>query len=507
MSFESILFDARHLEMQTQPVCFPDLCLDQVVEAFTAGRKGYDLKPFFWTPLQDVDLIRYRHEVMRDLESGSLLAEVKSFAQSMTMVRRYLAMAEKFEFPLHREGWFLQAALEYCQAVAVLSAALSQADVQSRGFLALRAYLQAYASGHHFNELVSQALKLDDELASVKYCINIRGSTVKVRRYGAESDYSTEVEQTFAKFKQGAVKDYRLTLYARGGMNHVEARILELVARLYPTIFAELKLFCTDQASLVDDLLRRFDQEIQFYVAYQDHIAPMKRAGLSFCYPEIAVLDKDVYSEQAFDIALASRLAWEGAPVVPNDFFLQDAERVVIVSGPNQGGKTTFARTFGQLHYLASLGLPVPGLRARLILPDRIFTHFEKEEDIRNLRGKLQDDLVRIRAILGQASPGSLLILNEIFSSTTLQDAVFLSTKLMARIADLDMLCVWVTFIDELASYSNKTISMVSTVNPDNPVERTFKIVRKPADGLAYALSLAERHGLTRTRIEERIQP
>jgi hypothetical protein len=507
---ESILFDAAAElgagDTSAAPEYFRDLNCDQVVDAIVAGKQEYDLPPFFYASLGSVDAVAYRHEVFQDLEDAALFDRVNAFAGKMHDVRQRLTSLAKLLYPEQKQSWFLEAVGSYRDAILSFSKDLDKAELKSRALCSFRAYLSTYIKSARFRSLVSEAEAISCALSRVKYCVLIKGSSFTVRRYDSEPDYSVQVEKIFEKFKQGASRDYRVEFRERDDLNHVEAKILEFVGRLHPDVFSALANYVSKYQNFLDSRVATFDREIQFYVAYLDYISPLRKAGLPFCYPAVSAHSKEVYDYDGFDIALAHKLVKDGATVVRNDFHLRGKERVLVVSGPNQGGKTTFARMFGQLHYLASIGCPVPGRRAQLYLFDRLFTHFEKEEAVETLRGKLEDDLVRIRRILDQATPRSILIMNEIFTSTTLEDEIFLSRKVMKRIADLDLLSVWVTFVDELASNGPQTVSMVSTIVPDNPALRTFKIVRRPADGLAYALAIAQKYRLTYESIKERIR-
>jgi DNA mismatch repair protein MutS len=505
----SILFgdaDARAaVEDRDPPAFFADLNLDQVVDSITAGRDDYRLKPFFYRRLRSVDAIAYRHEIFRDLERRDLYDHVAQFTATMRTMREYLAQAAKLHYRYQKEAWFLDAVDLYCDGVARLGRDLQRTELGSRGFHAFRDFLEWYVASSGFTELVRETKRLKEELARITYCIQIKGSRVRVSRYEDEPDYSAEVESTFEKFKLGAVKDYRAEFPTWPDMNHVEGRVLGLVAQLYDETFSSLDAYCERHRDYLDATVGAFDREVQFYVAYLEYVSRLQKSGLRFCYPRVSDRAKEICARQTFDIALANRLVKEGSPVVCNDFELREPERVIVVTGPNQGGKTTFARMFGQLHHLASIGCPVPGAEAGLFLFDHIFTHFEKEEDLQNLVGKLEDDLVRIREILEQATENSIVIMNESFTSTTLRDALFLGKEVMQRIVDLGPLCVCVTFVDELASFSDTTVSMASTVVPENPAERTYKVVRKPADGLAYAWAIAEKYGLTYERLKARV--
>lgn len=507
-AFTSILFEdgAGVEEDVAAPECFRDLNLDRVIEAITAGREEYDLEAFFHRPLESLAAIEYRHEVMRELEGEEVRTAVESFAARLREVRRLLSLLKESRYPRQQQAWFLAAASTYHEAVAALLEDLEDLRLEARGLRAFREFLRSYAASADFASLAAEAEEVAAGLASLRYRLDIEGGRVRVSHYEGEPDYSEQVAATFAKFRQGAVEDYRVKFPSGPEMNHVEAALLDLVARLHPDAFATLADFRQRHEGFADPTVLAFDREVQLYLAYLDYVARFAERGLAFCYPRVSEDRKDLGVAGSFDVALADQLLGAGEKVVLNDWRLDEPERVFVVSGPNQGGKTTFARSFGQLHYLALLGCQVPGRDARLFRCDRIFTHFERREEMTSLSGKLEDDLKRVHAILAAATSRSVIVMNESFGSTTLEDARFLGTEVLQRIFTLEALCVYVTFVDELASLGPSVVSLMSTVDPEDPAVRTFEVIRKPADGRAYATAIARKYRLTSEAVKERIE-
>lgn len=508
VEFHSILYDRADYRSEAdgaaEPEYFGDLNLDQVCAAVTGGRSEYDLAPFFYVPLRDVAEVEYRQAVVRDLEDGRIRAAVVRFASGMARMRERLGMVERLRNRYQKQRWFLDAAAAYRSAVRSLAADLAGLDPRSAGLRAFAGYVAGYTGSVAFAELDAQIEARHAELRSVAYTVHIRGSRVRVGRYDGEADYGAEVTRTFAKFAQEEARDYRKDFKEPADLNHVEEQVIALVAKLFPDVFAGLAELGERYRNFADPRITAFDREVQFYLGYLEFIRPLKKRGLEFCLPEVSADAGEVHAYGTFDLALARRLRRR---VVTNDIRLTAPERILVVTGPNQGGKTTYARAFGQLHHLAALGLPVPGRAARLPLPDRVFTCFEREEDAEAPRGKLEDELVRVHAVLAAATGRSVLVLNETFTSTTLNDALYLGTEILTRITELGALCAYVTFVDELAALNAHTVSLVAAIDPDDPAARTYRIERRPADGLAYAAALAEKYGLTADALKRRLTP
>jgi hypothetical protein len=475
-----------------------------VVGHLTEDREQYELHEFFWTPLQTVEAIAYRHEVFHDIDRREVSNALDRFADAMQLMRQRAEQSAQLRYPLQKQRWHLDGARAYVDAVSRLSEALEAAAIDSRALQALAHWLRTYVASRGFTSLRSDVGAVQDALADLTYCVDVVADRVTVRRYDEEPDYSAQVAETFERFRQGDVEDHRVRFTSWPDMNHIESAILDGVAKLFPEAFESLSRFAVDHHEYVDATLARFDREVQFYLTYQEMRRQLDKAGLATSYPRVSKRSKHLVANDTFDLALTIKLTPAGH-VVTNSLELAGRERIMIVSGPNQGGKTTLARTFGQLFYLARLGVPVPGSATQIPLCDEVFTHFEREESHQDLSGKLEDDLLRVHDILDRATTRSVVVMNEIFTSTTLQDAIALGCRILSEIVRLDLLCLCVSFVDEYVAVSDTTVSMVSIVSPDDPSERTLKLERRPPDGTAHALALASKYRLTYPELRGRL--
>jgi DNA mismatch repair protein MutS len=492
-------------DVDTPPDCFCDLHLDQIIAAVTAGHADDQLGRLFYAPLHEVSTVEYRHEVFHDLDCDETRPPIENFVAGMATMRRRLHQAQHLWHPLQRQGWFVYAVETFCDAVTMLRNDLNRVEPASRGLRDLAHHVTSYVDSNRFQALVVDTQAVQDQLHNVRYTVHIEGLRVHVDKFAGQPDYSAKITATFERFATEVSTDYHVRLENFTDMDHVEEQILDCVAKLYPETFALLDAYCRRNEHFIEPTIARFEREIHFYLSYREFIRRFTSAGLSFSYPDVTTEPGAVRAEDAFDLALAIKSVDDGEPVVTNNFRLSGPERIFAVTGPNQGGKTTFARTIGQCAYLASLGCPVPASRAELTLPDQIYTHFERQESLSTLHGKLDDELVRIRDILSRATQASIVIMNESFSSTTVDDALLISTEVLERIIRLQCVAVYVTFLDELASLDPTCVSMVGEVAQHDPTQRTFKFTRRPADGLAYAAALADKYGLNHDVLLHRI--
>ena len=131
------------------------------------------------------------------------------------------------------------------------------------------------------------------------------------------------------------------------------------------------------------------------------------------------------------------------APFVPNDVHLDDARRMLIVTGPNMGGKSTYMRQTALIALLAYTGCFVPAATARIGPVDRIFTRIGASDDLTGGRSTFMVEMTETANILHNASPESLVLLDEIGRGTSTYDGLALAwataTYLASRVRAFTM--------------------------------------------------------------------
>ena len=391
----------------------------------------------------------------------------------------------------------------YVDAVVGLTQCLQRRHVRSLALTRLRDHLVDYCATPTFQDLASGTARVREALSGVAFGLRIEGERVTVGPALGGEDFAAEVRGVLAPFlprDEDETAEQRRQHHAR--ITPLEARAVRLVVRQSPEPFQALAAHCARHATFVDPVLLRVADEAEFYLAVRRLTDPLVAEGMPRCYPELVAEDQATTVRDGHDLALALT----GAGVVGNDVVTEGLERQLVVTGANQGGKTTFARMVGQLHHLAAIGMPVPATTAHVRLVDAVHTHFEGPEELADEEGRLVADLRRLDRILRRASPRSVVILNELFSSTSYADARDLGHRVLHHLSEVGALTVFVTFVDELATTGPQTVSLVAQVMDDDSGRRTYRVVRQPPVGVAHADALARRHGLGHDQVVARVR-
>ena len=477
------------------PIAAGDLRLNELALAFETGREGLGLGALLLAPLGDAEDITWRHEVFRDLEGPDVAGVLRAFTAGVRAVDAHAVRASRLPRGRERSGWQLAALEAYVAAIDGLGEGLRASTPASRGLRGIDGWVTGYRGSVAFTTLRADVARASAALAAISYRLRIGEHRITVERARDEPDLGTEVREAFARFGHPAGPTSPARAPATRDLDPIETAILDRVARLYPEAFAAVDACVREHAGYLEPTVSAMGRDASFYLAWLDLVAPVVAAGLPLCHPTVSPPGSELRVTGLYDLALALDHVAAGRSVTPNDVLLGPGERLLVVTGPSEGGKTTLARALGQLHHLAAAGLPVPATAATVPLIDAIHTLFDRGEDPALAGGRLEADLRGIAAILPATGPASLVILNETFPSTTVADALDLSGAVLDDFGARSARTVAVTFLDDLAGRPD-AVSLACVVDPLDPGVRTYRFGRRPADGRAFAHAIAERHGL-----------
>ena len=490
----------------------------------------------------DPDEIRYRQEVLQDLLDSPALAEgleaVLPRLSQLGFLRDY-PYTTFLERVINRLG-----ELEtYVDCVRQLRELFEDPRVlvRSRGFLRLRDALIEQERQPEFQSLVRQLPELRRQasgVSSITIGINLdaqlrpvaatllsfndkpfagRGDTLISRLLGESAN--GEDSRGIARLHV-VPKDMPSAPTSIGGkefrrpdpflfplfrdLDQTLRRVMEPVSRALQAYMA-----------VHSHLLAELEVEVAFFLSGARLVRQMQAAGLAMCRAEIAPREERVCTVRSmYNLLLALRTlqARPGAPldIVPNDVDFGEARRIFVLTGPNQGGKTTYTQGVGVLQVLFQAGLYVPGETARISPADNIFTHFPLEEKPETEAGRLGEEAQRLGQIFQQATRCSLVLFNESLTTTSPGESIYLARDILRALRLWGVRAIFVTHLHELAedidALNNSTAgesriaSLVAGVVEDGDADsarRSFRITASPPMGRSYARDIAHRHGIS----------
>ncbi len=483
--------------MKISPQAQTDLMLSDYLDRIFQGHHGdhsLDWTSFLTTDTQD---LLYRREVLQELsQNPSLIESMTQVCKCLSQIHvlQDMPVSDEFYAESIREFSVLQLAHSTLSALSEQLHALSAAGgIRSRGLLALEEIVsskvassftadfekrwQQYASG--LDELGSYRIRftLDPEL----HVSGAALTAIQKERFVKSSFGSRTLKE-----KRQPDKPWDLT-----PLKEMKTPAEELVR---VQLSNNQKEFTQALAKITADLEDLY-QDLLFYLGALRYMRQMKKTGPPICYPDILPMETKEFSVKA--MANPVLTVFKKKATIPNDIQFKPGGEILILTGINQGGKTTFLRAVGITQALFQLGWPVPAEEAAISPVDQIVTVFSHEENTQLQHGKLGQELKTIREGLDLVTDHSLLLCNEPITGTSPMENLFLSREVLSACKLQGYKGVWVTHIYDLASgaaemnqsLSGSTVSSIIAiaVNSADGIEASYKIKRDKPQYSSYA--------------------
>lgn len=450
-----------------------DLELGEILAAMAAGDEFLSdtARAVVLSSMTDCESVRYRQQVLQDcIEHPDVVRTLYDLStEAVARERRfYRSMFRTPSSTLLRATGVMQGFVELLHQLREL-ADRSADRLGSEGFRTFFAMLVDELGDDFFAEV-------DDHLRTLRFRHGLLESALLgVGNQGV--DYvlrrpSADGRGWLGRLVHGGPESYVLTIADRDEQG---SRTLSLLRD------RGLNHVANALAQSVDHILSFFQMvrlESGFYLGCVNLHERLRSKGEPACFPrpeEAGGWPPRIVAQGLYDVSLTLRLSDR---VVGND-LASDGSPLVVVTGANQGGKSTFLRSVGQALLMLQCGMFVGATSFAATLRSGVHTHYKREEDASMASGRFDDELARMSRTVDRITPGSLLLCNESFSATNELEGSQIARDLIHALLDSRVALVFVTHLYYLAQglQESGTPALFLRAERSDGGRRTFRVV------------------------------
>ncbi len=487
MEFDLLFMDAPLGEQTPRAKdLIRDLKLDILLGVMSGGDKSvYDACAAVLTnPLTDAHSIQMRNLVVRDaVKNGeafeSLWTETRGTLERMQKYVEYVK--PKYDKVISNSNKIVnetEIARIFIQGLHKLKSLLSRhrCNFKADGLLHLCDAVQDTLSDEYLSSIQSRI----EELLALR-----QGCGVWIS--GRIGDGLKQADVVLNRV-MGPEKKTRLSFAARGAVIPLNSiTLIQNAQEITEKALAPVLATITGFNRAVQRFLEKLEFQMKFFVGCIRLHQRLASLDVPVCYPEFV----EGRHEAALLVDAGLALKEENVPA-GNDLCFSK-KRQVLITGPNQGGKTTFLRSVGLAQLLAQCGMFITAKQYLCPVYTGIFTHFPNGEDSRMQMGLLEVELRKLSGLVDDLRPGALLLMNESFQTTTPGDAKRLAGEIVPALMESQVLVIFVTHLygyamDVYEHSSSDTLFLKAQRSRDG--SNTYRMLEGPPFKSAYGLTL-----------------